>query len=180
MGRKLARRRALSALPCPRTEARFEAGRCQSHMRVEGRPDFECLRVTREVPQPHEAPFSPHGFGHRKFVAADMKGRALSAIGRLDLDQPAASIDLEAGNVISGAVTIQFRYASDIARQVWPAGFGQDCALMLYDAFLARTTQCSVARATERPPTAPCWPRRSQSEWACASGLRPIFSLSRA
>ena len=69
-------------------EARLKGRRGQRDMRIQWWVQLKRLRLTREIPQPEQAPFRPALLGHGQFIAGDVKGRALPAVRRLDLDQP--------------------------------------------------------------------------------------------
>ena len=98
LGRKLVRRLA-------RTDSAF-AGASGKPGAVQTEP--ERARPASEVPRANQTPVAPPLFRTGKFVAADVDGRSLPAVGGFDLDQPRPAVPLKAFDVIAVAIAIFF------------------------------------------------------------------------
>ena len=83
-----------------------KARRSQFYLRLQRRPDGECLRLTGEIPKANKMPVVPPGTRYGQFIARNMEGCAFPAVGRFHLDQPLAPIRLETGDVVAIAVAI--------------------------------------------------------------------------
>ncbi|KAK0360476.1 hypothetical protein LTR94_027150, partial [Friedmanniomyces endolithicus] len=124
-------------------------------MRVQRRPQLEPAWISGEVPEPHKAPIAAMLFRHGQFVAADVKGRALPSIGGLHLYKARTTIDLEASDVIAGAIAILVRNPADAIGQIVAPGGNKRRSFVKDDTLLASATERTVAGIALRHVEAP-------------------------
>ena len=99
-------------------------------MRVQGRPKGKGARLSRKVPDPQQMPIVRARLRNSNLVPADMEGRAIPTVCRLDFDDTFTPIRLETGNVIPGTVTVLDRGPSHFVGKIIPANGAKTVLLM--------------------------------------------------
>ena len=114
-------------------------------MGVQGRPEGKGARLSCKVPDPHQMPIVRARLRNSNLVPADMEGRAIPTVCRLDFDDTLPPVGFETGNVIPGTATILIRGPSPFVGKIIPTKGAKSVLLMRENELLPCPAQLPIS-----------------------------------